>query len=300
MVSSPLPSAKILNPSRPRPVPVLPHEIHARPEEKGSPVQPRTICRCLLCQIEGQLVAELRASLTTYELLRSSAADSLRNFDSPFRLLAYLKTAKAGPASDQLLRDLLAARSLEPELVETLLIVAFVPVLHSTVRRIAKQQTQLARADIVQQALSVFLEVSRSEGLRNRQSHLAFALARAVKRKLFEWAAREGAIPLATGVEAGPCCESGDGGRIIERNASLRHFLRRCFTHGVLNDSELNLLFQVKLDGNTGKEVALSNAITSNAVRQRMKRLLGKLRRIASAPRACRCTRTRHIFPRSD
>ena len=229
-------------------------------------------------------MAELRSSLPAYELLRGSTANGLRRFDSPFKLLAYLKAAKAGPTSDELLRDLLAAHSLQPQLVETLLIVAFVPVLHGTVRRIRKQQTRLARSDVVQQALSVFLEVLRSEIMRNRQSHLAFALARAVKRKLFEWAAREGAVPLATGIQAGPCCESWDDGEIIERNASLRHFLRRCFTHGLLNDSELNLLFQVKLDGNTGEEIALANAITANAVRQRMKRLLRKLRTIASAP----------------
>jgi hypothetical protein len=245
-------------------------------------------------------VAELRSSLTAYELLRGSTANGLRRFESPFKLLAYLKAARAGPASDELLRDLLAAHSLEPQLVETLLIVAFVPVLHGTIRRIAKQQTQLVRSDVVQQALSVFLEVLRSELMRNRQSHLAFALARAVKRKLFEWAAREGAVPLATGIPAGPCCESSDDGEIIERNASLRHFLRRCFTHGLLNDSELNLLFQFKLDGNSGEEIALSNRITANAVRQRMKRLLKKLRTIASAPVACGRTRARHIFPHPD
>jgi hypothetical protein len=136
----------------------------------------------------------------------------------------------------------------------------------------------------VQQALSIFLELLRSEPMRNRQSHLAFALARALKRQLFEWAAHEGSVLETAEKYAGPCSESGDDDEVIERNASLRHFLRRCFAQGLLNDSELNLLFQVKLDGNTGEEVAESNAISSNAVRQRMKRLLAKLRRIASAP----------------
>jgi DNA-directed RNA polymerase specialized sigma24 family protein len=244
---------------------------------------PRPTCHCLLCQIESQLAAELRSSLATYDALRGRATNVFRSFDSPFALLAYLKAAGAGPASDALLRDLLAVRSVEPQFVEALLIVAFVPVLHGTVRRIAKQQIQLPRSDIIQQALSVFLEVLRSESIRNRESHLAFAMARALKRQLFEWAAREGAVLEAIGKYAGPCCESGEGDEVIERNASLRHFLRRCFTHGLLNDSELNLLFQVKLDGNTGEEVAESNAISSNAVRQRMKRLLAKLRRIAGA-----------------
>jgi DNA-directed RNA polymerase specialized sigma24 family protein len=247
---------------------------------------PRPTCHCLLCQIESQLAAELGSSVATYGMLRGSNANALARFDSPSGLLAYLRTAKAGPASDTLLRDLLATRSIEPQFVEALLIVAFVPVLHGTVRRIAKQQAQLARADIVQQALSVFLELLRSEPMRNRQSHLAFALARALKRQLFEWAAREGAVRETTVKYAGLRSESGDDDEVIERNASLRHFLRRCFAHGLLSDSELHLLFQVKLDGNTGEEVAASSAISSNAVRQRMKRLLAKLRRIASAPAA--------------
>jgi DNA-directed RNA polymerase specialized sigma24 family protein len=283
MVSSPLPSAKIFSPFRARGhFPSL-GKRGAWPEEKGSLVPPRPTCHCLLCQIESQLATELGSSLATYDLLRSSNASVLGSFDSPSGLLAYLRAARAGPGSDALLRDLLAARSVEPQFIETLLIVAFVPVLHATIRRIAKQQVRLARADIVQQALSVFLELLRSETMRNRQSHLAFALARALKRELFEWAAREGAVVDAAGKYAGPCCEASDDDEVIERNASLRHFLCRCFAHGLLNDSELNLLFQVKLDGNSGEEVAVSNAISSNAVRQRMKRLLAKLRRIASA-----------------
>ncbi len=72
------------------------------------------------------------------------------------------------------------------------MIVAFVPVLHGTVRRIAKQQLRLTRADITQQALSVFLQVLRSDEMEKRQSHFAFAISRAVKRQLFEWAGREG------------------------------------------------------------------------------------------------------------
>jgi len=287
MVSSPLPSAEILSPFTAEGSSSALTKLVPGLKRRGSLLRPRTICHCLLCQIEGQLAAELGSCLATYDLLRGSNANALKRFDSPFGLLDYLRTARAGPDSDALLRDLLAARSSEPQFIETLLIVAFVPLLHATVRRIAKQQVQLARADIVQQALSVFLEVLHSEPMRNRQSHLAFALARALKRQLFEWAAREGAVLEATGKYAGPCCEASDDDEVIERNASLRHFLGRCFAHGLLSDSELNLLFQVKLDGNSGEEVALSNAISSNAVRQRMKRLLAKLRRIASASAAC-------------
>ncbi len=244
-------------------------------------------CRCLLCRIETQLTLELRSSAAVYDTLRSSAPNGLAAFVSPFDLLSHLRATQAGPSSDGLLRQLLAARSLEPRLIETLLILAFVPVLHGTVRRIAKRQSGLARADIVQQAVSVFLQVLRSGQILKRQSYLAFAISRAVKRQLFEWAAREGTVlDSAARTDTKTRSEAGDDDEIMERHAALRHFLHRCLVKNLLNDRELSLLIQLKLDGNTGEEIAESNSITSNAVRQRMKRLLAKLRRLAHHPLA--------------
>ena len=124
-------------------------------------------CRCLLCRVEKQLADELASSIAAYDAIRGSAANGLREFDSPFHLLSHLKATQAGPSSDDLFRELLAARAVERQFVENLMIVAFVPVLHGTVRRIAKQQLQLTRADITQQALSVFLQVLRSERIEN-------------------------------------------------------------------------------------------------------------------------------------
>jgi hypothetical protein len=49
----------------------------------------------------------------------------------------------------------------------------------------------------------------------------------------------------------------------------------------LLTDSEIDLLIQFKMDGNSGVELAALNGSSSNAVRQRFKRLLSKLRRLA-------------------
>jgi DNA-directed RNA polymerase specialized sigma24 family protein len=237
-------------------------------------------CRCLLCRIEKQLADDLASSIVAYDAIRRSAANGLREFASPFLLLSHLKATQAGPSSDELFRELLAARVLEPQFVEAFMIVAFVPVLHGTIRRIAKQQTRLTRADITQQALSVFLQVLRSDQIEKRQSHFAFAISRAVKRLLFEWAGREGAVhgPATEEKQQEPPPLDDD---FMERHAVLRHFLHRCIAKGLLGDAEIDLLIQIKLDGNTGEQVAESNSTTSNAVRQRMKRLLAKLRRLA-------------------
>lgn len=249
----------------------------------------RPMCRCLLCRVEKQLADELASSIATYDAIRGSAANGLRAFASPFHLLSHLKSTQAGSSSDDLFHDLLSARAAEPQFVETLMIVAFVPVLHGTVRRIAKQQSRLARADITQQALSVFLQVLRSQQIESRQSHLAFAISRAVKRQLFEWAGREGAVhgPGHGEKQLEPLPLLDD--QLMERQAVLRHFLHRCITNGLLRDAELDLLIQIKLDGNTGEDIAESNSVTPNAVRQRMKRLLAKLRRLAGMAHLRNC-----------
>jgi DNA-directed RNA polymerase specialized sigma24 family protein len=264
-------------------------------------------CRCLLCRIEQQLVDELASSIAAFNAIRGSAANGLRAFSSPFHLLSHLKATQAGPSSDDLFRELLAARSLEPQFVETFMIVTFVPVLHGTVRRIAKQQSRLTRADITQQALSVFLQALRSEQIEKRQSHFAFAISRAVKRQLFEWAGREGAVhgPAREDKLQPPLPLLDD--ELMERHALLRHFLDRCIAKGLLGDAEVDLLIQMKLDGNTGEEIAESNSTTSNAVRQRMKRLLRRLRRLAGTAYLPDCAVkesrekplrfVRHIFP---
>jgi DNA-directed RNA polymerase specialized sigma24 family protein len=247
-------------------------------KRRDAPVTSGPTCRCLLCRVEKQLGDELACSIQTYETIRGSATNGLREFASPFHLLSHLKATQAGPSSDDLFRELLAARAVERQFVENFMIVAFVPVLHGTVRRIAKQQLQIPRADIVQQALSVFLQVLRSEQIEKRQSHFAFAISRAVKRQLFEWAGREGAVH-GPEQQQEPVPVMDD--ELMERHAVLRHFLHRCIANGLIGDAEVDLLVQIKLDGNTGEEVAESKSVTPNAVRQRMKRLLAKLRRLA-------------------
>ena len=102
-----------------------------------------------------------------------------------------------------------------------------------------------------------------------------------MKRHIFEWAKREStkaALLDHSDAEASVFIELEDS---FEQYALLRHFLHRCVTKGMLADSELDLLIQFKLDGNTGEELAALNGSSSNAVRQRFKRLLAKLRRLA-------------------
>ncbi len=128
----------------------------------------------------------------------------------------------------------------------------------------------------------VLLEFLRSDDMRVRQSHFAFAISRAVKRQVFAWAAREG-MKQALLNHAGDAFPPLVIEEPFERYAQLRHFLHRCAARGDLTYSELDLLFQFKLEGlHNGEDLHASNGnSSSNAVRQKLKRLLAKLRRLA-------------------
>src|SRR4029077_1050496 len=113
--------------------------------------------------------------------------------------------------------------------------------------------------------------------MQTRKSHFAFAISRTVKRQLFEWGRRESQKNAV----------SDDGGdrlpliaveESFERHAQLRHFLHRCVRRGELSDEELDLLIRFKLEGINGESPLATNGHSSNAARQKMKRLLAKLR----------------------
>ena len=67
----------------------------------------------------------------------------------------------------------------------------------------------------------------------------------------------------------------------LERLAQLRHFLRRCVSRGMLTEAELHSLVESKLNGGNAGELGALDGISPNAVRQKLKRLLAKLRRLA-------------------
>lgn len=229
-------------------------------------------CDCLLCHIESRLLESLGDQSAPPGLIDSG---QLLLFHSVRDLLGVLRTPSAKEASEELLRGLFRPGASEPAFTEGLLVLAFVPLLHRTVRRVARRQPALSEDDIIQQALAVLLEVLRSDQVRARRSHFAFAIARAVKRQLFAWAARESArdAPLLRDAEV----LSSLAEETFERRVQLGHFLERCANRGELNASELDLLVQVKLGGPNGTGASLS----SNAGRQRLKRVMAKLRRLA-------------------
>lgn len=238
-------------------------------------------CDCSLCNIELQLLRDLsRIEPDCFSELFATS-ERLREYSSISSLLFRLKTSPADAGSDELLRELFAVRAANSSFTESVLVLAFLPMLHGTVRRVSRQQPGMAPEDISQQALSLLLQYLRSRELQARQSHFAFAISRAVKRQLFEWASRESGTTGVTNHYDSEVVAALGFEEPFERYTYLRHFLYRCVTKGLLTDAELNLLIDLKLNGTNGEEFADFNGTSSNAVRQRLKRLLAKLRRLA-------------------
>lgn len=242
-------------------------------------MSPGTSCDCTLCHIEVCLLQNM--VVAEGQMFADFAESSgVRQDTFVSDVLLPLRATPADARSDELLRQLFRMLPASPAFVEGLLILAFVPMLHRTIRRVARSQPALAEEDITQQALSFLLQFLRSEEMQVRQSHLAFAISRAVKRQVFEWARREGikdALLDRGGETVYPIAVED----FVERPVQLRHFLRRCVTRGDLTEAELSLLNHFKLEGTNGEGFDSSNGNASNAHRQRLKRLLAKLRRLA-------------------
>jgi hypothetical protein len=239
----------------------------------------RPNCRCLLCLIEDKLRAELRdpGNQESHRLVLGSTPH-LAAFPTAGDLLSNLQSLNGNASSDPLLFALLEARTAFPgKMADVVFVLLFLPVLHATLRRVRQRYPALTREDVAQQALGALFACLASARLAERHSFLALAIARNVRRATFEWAAREAKSPLEAprSEDLGETNFSESAGDSFERAALLRHFFGRAVESGTLTSRELDLLITFKLEG--GAE----NGAFSNAERQRLKRLLGKLRRLA-------------------
>jgi hypothetical protein len=239
-------------------------------------------CRCLLCSMERHL-SDHFARPGGHENYREFATFSpaLSTFPAASDLISFLHTEQGpgntGPSKDRILAALLReAGNGRSATSQELLLWAFVPMLHRISRQVLTRSPGLSPDDVAQHVVTALLASFGSLDFVGRDSHVAFSIARLLRRNAFAWSAKEtrGTMPSSSGMDALEHATNGDGPQLIERAALLRHFLDRCRRHGVISGEELELLVQFKLD-------ELPSAEYSNASRQRMKRLLVKLRRAA-------------------
>lgn len=253
-------------------------------------------CNCHICRIEGHvfdLLAEPRGTVRFLTLAASSPV--LAKFTNISELLAYLHSPRTGDYdwsdAGKTLTALLGARATvaDLELVHSVLILAFAPIIHRTYREVCGCFRELEREDIAQQILALFLELIASASAQNLASILPIALSRSLRKISFRWAQRERRALLRAQGHAQADMDSSKPAAepTFESLSLLKDFLNYCTRQGILSRFERELLIKFKVEGFSGKEIQSRNTVLSEqAVHLRVHRIMHRLQGAALALRA--------------
>lgn len=244
-------------------------------------------CHCLICELENSVAAELQDDPMRQKYSAAAASSgALAGFPNAFSLIEKLHARddrQDNLRTDPLLLDLLGhyrLSSSEP-VWQRLLLLVFIPTIHRTASQISARFPSLARQDIAQNVLAIFLERLHSEELHRRRSHIAFAVARTLRRQAFRWAIHESRNRPLESEEAPAGAEGVASGGPFAAGILLHEFLDDCEKTGWLSPVERALLLQFKVEGISCAELARRNGHSAVAIRHRIQRLLERLRRIA-------------------
>jgi hypothetical protein len=250
-------------------------------------------CRCLICDLERSLTEQF-SERDREERYREFAASRrlLPEFPVASDLIAYLHTCRSPGNGTHLADPILAglletsAREANATALRDLLVLAFIPTAHATSRQVAARYHSLSPDDIAQHVVVSLLEILGSPEFYGRNSYVAYAISRVLKRNAFAWAERECRLPVygAPPESIFDAPATLDSAEPLERSALLRHFLHRCQRRGLLTGEDIELLVQFKLNAARTDGHGCPTAEYSNASRQRMKRLMHKLRLLARTP----------------
>jgi hypothetical protein len=262
-------------------------------------------CDCLVCRLEMNLTVELGADGNGEryrELARSGAL--LSGFPTSSDLIRYLHSTEIEdrqPSSDDVLVELLrpAIDPLLRKVWNSILLLVFIPTIHRTMRQLSAIFPSLPRDDIAQHLTTFLLEFLTSSELRSRRSHLAFTIARKIRRSAFRWAIRESHIALEEeqdGRAHGP--PQGLAFRDPSYSALLLvEFLDTSERRGWMSSAERRLLAQSKIEGFTCQELSRRNGHSAVAIQHQITRLIMRLREHAQV-RVEHISKQLELFPK--
>src|SRR6202140_2077922 len=157
-----------------------------------------SLCRCLLCGMERRLTEQFSgdAGRETYQQF-ATLSPALSAFPAASDLISYLHTVQIDGngihSKDGILAELLRGTTGNGRSATSreLLLLAFVPMLHRISRQVITRSPGLAPDDVAQHVVTALLESFSASEFAGRDSHLAFAIARLLRRNAFAWAERE-------------------------------------------------------------------------------------------------------------
>jgi hypothetical protein len=250
-------------------------------------------CACTICDIEKCIGLEL-ALHESNTIYRQIVAEKplFAGFPTVFHLVASVhacRDTKDGTTlPDLIFTQLLSGPAAADhwDYVEKILILVFIPTAHAAGRHASRHYQFLEREDLSQVALTALIQCLRSRAWQARRSHFGFSVARKLRRSLFQWARGEfestSRIAARRLGDEFPSTQTAE--ESFERHAMLRHFLNLCQQRAHLSPAEINLLIDLKLEETIHIGVSAPQDRTPNPFRQRLKRLMTKLRRLAQTP----------------
>jgi DNA-directed RNA polymerase specialized sigma24 family protein len=245
-------------------------------------------CDCLICRLERSLTAKLREqwACAEYQLLVASKID-LSRFTSPILLVEELHRRTdndRNPRADLILIQILReCNSPKPNSIWTeLLLLVFIPTIHKTTTQVVVTFSSLSRDDVSQHVLASFLEQLASRDLQGRHSHIAYTIARGLRRKAFRWAIQESRALNGNSLDDEHPASETLSEEALAPHFLLNEFLDACERAGLLSPDERRLLEAFKIDGVAYAELARRNGHTAVATKRRVQRLIGRLREIAA------------------
>jgi len=246
-------------------------------------------CKCHICRLETNLIAEL--SLEAISAQYRQLVDSslvLSGFPTPLHLIQHLHFPDVEgqhSSSDDILLELLrlGIAPLLRQLWHCLLLLVFIPTIHRTTSQLSATFPSLARDDIAQHLIAVLLDFLRSRELHSRRSHLAFTIARRLRRSAFRWAIHESRIAAIEERDGPPTMHPSPdvSGDLFHASVLLRQFLDDCEHKGWLTSAERQMLTESKIEGHSCRELSQRNGDSPVAIQHRIHRLIDRLRRLA-------------------
>lgn len=250
-------------------------------------------CHCHICSVERHLITAVEQfpgpdrfrKITTISPVLATFADART-------LIGHLHAQKRGeycsPSPSEVLRAVIeAGRDLgDPEMSQSVLVLAFMPTIHRTYREIRAWFQELSTEDIAQQTFLLFLELAASTAAGLLGGQLSFALARSLHRNTLRWARREQLMLFEQDrfrEEQQHAAEPSEEA-YFEPASLLEDFLDYCVSKEIISAFERALLLKIKVDGFVAKEAADTHtALSPKAVHMRMQRIMKKLQEAAGS-----------------
>jgi DNA-directed RNA polymerase specialized sigma24 family protein len=247
-------------------------------------------CNCHICKIERHLIVSLSEQPYSDEFLAvANPATPLATFSSALALVEHLHAQRNGvisvPSAGEIVGSLIQNTSLVfgAELKNSILVLAFIPMIHRTYREVRAWFREIEPEDIAQQILTLFLDLADSASPMPMNNYLPIALTRTLRKNSFRWAEKEKRHTIQRETDKSQEFAEVGANDTFETVSVLNDFLSHCHAIGILSTFERDLLIKLKVEGFFAKEIIQTHtALSEKAVHWRVERILQRLQKAAN------------------